>query len=316
MNRKKLITFVCVLGTIDALAQGTVHLSNFVRYLSSPPIVNAPFFNNEGVRLQGSNYVAQLYYWSTGFAFEPAGAALPFATITNGYFFGGTVALPGVPGGAPAWVQVRAWQAEGAESFEQAALAGAWTGLSEILYLPFTGNPSSGGVPMEPVDLMGLQYPGKPLFVRHLQAHSVPVGATMTFSVVASSGVQMSYQWYQQRSDRPDGLIVGETNATYTTPALVTNITFWVNVTNSAGSVLSDKAIVTVVPTPPRLTMEQVANPPVLKLDGFPGINYRIECSTNLNMANWTTLLELSLSTSPFTFSDSGRSNSAARFYR
>jgi hypothetical protein len=43
-------------------------------------------------------------------------------------------------------VQVRAWQIEGGQSFEQAALAGAWTGLSEVLFLPYTGLPGSGAV--------------------------------------------------------------------------------------------------------------------------------------------------------------------------
>src|SRR5206468_11332533 len=106
------------------------------------------------------------------------------------------------------------------------------------------------------------------------------------------------------------------TNATYTTPALTSNTTFWVSVNNSAGSVVSDKATVTVVPTAPRLTIEQVTGLPSLTLEGRAGITYRIEFSTNLNATNWTSLVEVSLSTTPFTFSDSGWSNSPARFYR
>src|SRR5881394_3008058 len=94
MIQNTLITFACALASTGTLAQGTVNLANFVRYFSSPPVVDAPFFNELGVRLQGANYVAQLYYWSTGFAFQPAGSPVPFATITNGYFFGGTVVLP------------------------------------------------------------------------------------------------------------------------------------------------------------------------------------------------------------------------------
>ena len=126
----------------------------------------------------------------------------------------------------------------------------------------------------------------------------------------------MIYQWYRHPSDRPDGLIAGATNATYTTPPMSTNATYWASISNSAGSVLSDKATITVVPAAPRLTLEQVAGLPLLTLDGPVGTTCRIEYSTNLNATIWTSLLELSLSATPFIFSDSGWSNSPARFYR
>jgi hypothetical protein len=132
--------------------------------------------------------------------------------------------------------------------------------------------------------------------------------------VIASSGVQMAYQWYQELGDRPDGLIVGATNADYTTPALCTNTTFWVSVANSAGSVLSDKATVAVVPGAPRLSLEYVAGLGVLNLYGLVGTTYRIEYSTNLNANNWTSLMELSLSGCPFRYFVS--IDSPARFYR
>jgi len=43
---------------------------------------------------------------------------------------------------------------------------------------------------------------------------------------------------------------------------------------------------------------------------------YRIEYRTNLSATNWTGLVELVLSASPFTFVDSGWTNSPTRFYR
>ena len=152
--------------------------------------------------------------------------------------------------------------------------------------------------------------------VQQPKGQTVLAGASATLSVLASSGVLMSYQWYQEPSERPDGLIPGATNATYTTSALNNTTTFWVSVSNSAGSVLSDKATVTVVPAASRLSLERVAGLPLLTLDGLPGITYRIEYSTNLNATNWTSLVELSLSATPLIFSDSGWSNSPARFYR
>ena len=95
-----------------------------------------------------------------------------------------------------------------------------------------------------------------------------------------------------------------------------TNATYWASISNSAGSVLSDKATVTVVADAPRLTLERAGALPVLSLDGLVGFTYRIEYSTNLNANNWTSLVELSLNATPFTFSDSGWSNSPARYYR
>ena len=309
----KPITIICqcLLLTTVALGQGSVFFRN--KILGQVGGVDVPFFDDQGVPLEGSNYVAQLYAWKAGDGFQPVGDPVPFAT--NGYFYGAEVVVPFVQGCSPAWVQVLAWEAQGGTTFDQAALAGVWTGVSAVLFLPQTGSPSRPEACPE-ARLGGLQYPGSPLVVRQPQAQTILAGERSTLSVIASSGVSMSYQWHQQPSDRPDGLIVGATNAAYTTPPLSTNATYWVSISNSAGSVLSDKATVTVVPASPRLTLEQVAGLPLLTLDGPVGITYRIEYSTNLNATNWTSLVELSSSTTRFTFSDSGWTNSPARFYR
>jgi len=214
------------LSAAVALGQGSVWFRNGIRQQYQP--VDAPFFDDHGVRLEGSNYVAQLYAWNTGEGFQPVGTAVPFAT--NGYFYAGRVVVPFVGVCAPAWVQVRAWQVDGSASFEQAASAGAWTGVSGVLFLPQTGSPGRPEACLDAL-LFGLQYPGRPLVLRQPRAQAARLGERATLSVVTSSGVQMSYQWYQDPSDRPDGLIVGATNTTYTTPALSTGTTFWVTVT-------------------------------------------------------------------------------------
>jgi len=289
-------------------SQGTVWFRNKIG-----TTVDAPFFDDRGVRLEGPSYVAQLYAWKTGEGFSAVGAPLTFST--NGYFFGDSVGVPFVQGCLPVWVQVRAWQVSAAATFEQAALAGAWTGLSSVLFIPLTGDP---GRPESCIEarLIGLQYPGSPMVFQQPKGQTVLAGTSATLSVIASSGVRMAYQWYQDGGDRPDGLIVGATNATYITPPLSTNATYWASITNSAGSVFSDKVTITVVPAAPRLTLEQVAGLPLLRLDGSVGINYRIEYSTNLTATNWRSLVELSLQTTSFTFIDAGIENSSTRFYR
>ncbi len=316
---KMMISFcVCIFATTAGIAQGTVYFANYVAFFSMEPIVDAPFFDERGLRLAGPSYVAQLYGWKTGDGFQPVGIPVPFAS--DGYFDGRQVRLPFVPLGGPVWVQVRTWLVAGGATFEQAALAGAWAGVSTILFVPYTGN-APGAVartspPTLPAQLIGLQYPGSPLLVRHPQAQSVRSGNGARLSVLASSGVQMTYQWYQNRSDRPDRLIVGATNNVYTTPMLSTNTAFWVSIANSAGSVLSDRALVTVVAVAPRLTLTRVAGLSSLSLDGPAGFTYRIEFSTDLSANNWVNLLGLSLYASPVTFIDSGASNTPARFYR
>src|SRR5438552_2187012 len=211
----------CLLVTAVAHGQGSVFFRN--KILGQVGAVDVPFFDDHGVRLEGSNYFAQLYAWKEGDGFQPVGTPVPFAT--NGYFYGDEVVVPFVHGCSPAWVQVQAWEAQGGTTFEQAALAGVWTGLSAVLLLPQTGSPSRPEACPE-ARLSGLEYPGRPVLVRQPQVQTVLAGERVALSVVASSGVQMAYQWYQQPSARPDGLISGATNATYTSSILLTNTTF------------------------------------------------------------------------------------------
>jgi hypothetical protein len=75
---------------------------------------------------------------------------------------------------------------------------------------------------------------------------SVLAGATATFSVTASGTAPLSYQWKKGGT-----AITGATSASYTTPATVvgdSGATFTVTVTNTAGSVTSSVATLTVQP--------------------------------------------------------------------
>lgn len=77
---------------------------------------------------------------------------------------------------------------------------------------------------------------------------TVAVGATATFSVTATGGGTLSYQWL-----RNDLVIVGATNSTFTTPATVAaddGAIFSAVVANGAGFVISSPATLTVTTTP------------------------------------------------------------------
>ena len=74
----KLVVLITLstLAIEDALAQGTVDMGN----------PGAPFYDSQGVRLEGPAYLAQLYFWTADGGFRPAaGNPLPFST--NGYLF-------------------------------------------------------------------------------------------------------------------------------------------------------------------------------------------------------------------------------------
>jgi hypothetical protein len=187
----------------SARSQGTVDFNNY-QFIGGTAVVDAPFFDDHGVRLTGPEYVAQLYVWKPGAGFVAQGEPVPF--ITNGYYFQDElVMLDFVPCGRPVWVQVRAWRVVGGNSFEEAASSGDWTGVSDIVLLPHTGCP--GAPPSAPDPLIGLTYPGAPLVVRQPQSQTVLLGGFATLSVIASTGVAASYQWYQQpsaKTGRPD----------------------------------------------------------------------------------------------------------------
>jgi predicted extracellular nuclease len=79
------------------------------------------------------------------------------------------------------------------------------------------------------------------------QSQAITSGQTATLSVVASGTTPLSYQWYQG-SAGDTSAPVGANAASYTTPALTASTSYWVRVSNSAGSADSGTATITVSP--------------------------------------------------------------------
>ena len=83
-----------------------------------------------------------------------------------------------------------------------------------------------------------------PAFTSQPASQTVTVGQTATFSVVATGGAPLTYQWQKNNAD-----ISGAASASYTTPATVSGdngAMFRVIATNSAGSATSNSATLTV----------------------------------------------------------------------
>jgi hypothetical protein len=69
-------------------------------------------------------------------------------------------------------------------------------------------------------------------------------GQTATLSVTASGSGTLSYQWYQGPTGTTTSPISGATSPSYTTPALNSTTSYWVQVSDSAGSTNSNTAVV------------------------------------------------------------------------
>jgi MYXO-CTERM domain-containing protein len=115
----------------------------------------------------------------------------------------------------------------------------------------------AGSVTSDPAVLTVLAAPVPPTITTQPANVTVTEGDTATFTVVATGAAPLTYQWKKDGTD-----ITGATSASYTTPATTLaddGAAFTVVVSNVAGTVTSDPAVLTVtpaVPTPPTITAQ------------------------------------------------------------
>jgi predicted extracellular nuclease len=88
--------------------------------------------------------------------------------------------------------------------------------------------------------------PVAPSITTQPASQTIASGATATLNVVATGTAPLSYQWYQGNSGDTTNLISGATSSSFTTPTLSTTTSYWVQVSNTAGSVNSNTATITV----------------------------------------------------------------------
>jgi hypothetical protein len=128
-----------------------------------------------------------------------------------------------------------------------------------VAYSPTAPVTSSGSVtiasddPQTPISVVSVSGTGTstavaPTITTQPASQTVTAGQTATFAVVAGGTVPLSYQWQKNGVN-----IAGATTASYTSPATTTSdsgSTFQVVVTNTAGTVTSAAATLTVNPAP------------------------------------------------------------------
>lgn len=83
---------------------------------------------------------------------------------------------------------------------------------------------------------------------------SITAGQTAQLSVQPSTSPAPAFQWYRGESGDTSNPVSGAILASFTTPALMETTSYWVRLTNGAGSIDSNTATVTVTGTPPSIT--------------------------------------------------------------
>lgn len=153
--------------------------------------------------------------------------------------------------------------------------------------------------------------PAAPIFTTQPQSQTVYQGNNVTFSATAIGTPDPAYQW---RSNAVN--ISGATNPSYTITNVQTNhaASYTVVDSNSSGSVTSQVAVLTVLTSEATLSGAHVTNNTFqMTVSQVSGLNYVIQGNTNLNTANWASLVT---NTAPFTITDPAFTNNPQRFYR
>lgn len=276
-------------------AYGNIHPTNI------KSIPDGVFYDNKGVKLSRDNHLVQMYSWKEELGFVAVGEPIPFARNWPGIFYINDIfGVFSIFQCGPAWIQFRAWEKSKRksreESFEAAALSGAWTGCSNIILTPKTGC-STGNPPRISPRLTEIKYPGPPVIVKQPDSQTIQANSRLELSVVASSGVEAKYQWYQEPSDSPGGIIYGANLPTYVPDGISQETQYWVTISNIAGAVTSERAKISVKDT--HLAWIQFRYIYMGSIHyhiwGKPHTEYLIQVNDRLSNPDWSVLKKVKL---------------------
>jgi len=253
---------------VCAAGGGTINFNNRVLVAG----IDAPVFDVDGVtRLEGSAFLAQLYWGLADETLVPVGAAVPFRTGAGaGYVttYDPLRTIGAVPPGTEVFVQIRVWETLGVyTTFDEVVQSNAKHGMSPLL-LVTTGGPLNDWLPPRlPADLVGLesfQLVQGPLILRQPAGTTAYVGEAVTFDVFVGSPPPLAYQW--QVDGRP---IAGATGPELVLPAvaLADAGSYRVVVSGPTASSTSAAAVLVVHPVPGGATVQLSNRVPAAELD-------------------------------------------------
>lgn len=198
---------------------------------SGIPGLDAPVFDIDGVtRLNGSNYVAQLYAGPSAETVRAVGNPSPFNSGTfAGYFVRQTLTVPNVAPGDIAFAQVRAWEATKGDTYEEARARTGKFGRSVLLQVQL-GGALPNSPPILPGYLAGLTsfqlQTGLPEFnVGVIELMERQPGGVIVWSLRGQPG----YRYSIEKSIRSEG-------PTWRPFLLLTNVTGSATFTDSANT--------------------------------------------------------------------------------
>jgi len=155
-----------------------------------------------------------------------------------------------------------------------------------------------------------------PIVTNQPQSQAALLHSNVTFSVAASGGQPLMYQWYFNNTN-----MIGKTNSTLTIQNINTNDmgNYFVVVSNVFGSVTSTGATLTIIIPPQSFNIQKTnANQLVLQLIGTANYPYILQMATNLTPPiNWQAVI-----TNPadangnWSFAVTNSPNIPCRFYR
>lgn len=154
--------------------------------------------------------------------------------------------------------------------------------------------------------------PTPPTIVSQPQAQTVYAGETAAFSVTASGSSPLNYQWSLNQTN-----LAGATNSAISIANAQTSNagSYTVTITNSAGSITSSTALLTLVSAPVIQIVTQSSSALNLSFAAQAGHNYFVEFRDSFSIGGWQTLTNFNALTSTNAVVSTSISTSE-RYYR
>ncbi len=184
-------------------------------------------------------------------------------TATTGVIFSMTVQVTGAPGNPGSWSISAGSLPPGivkSNSGSTCTLSGVPTVAGSY---PFTlkaweNSGNSGGSIAKAFTIRVAQGVVAPAITTNPVSATINPNSTATLTV-AASGTSPTFQWYRGAKGVTTNPVTGATSATFTTPALTVNISYWARAANSAGTADSNAAVIS-IRVPPAITTQPQSN--------------------------------------------------------